>query len=235
MNKRTIYSIVALGLSLSILSCKKEEPKDPSLYAPTAIVTLKKNPSDGRFYMQLDDKTTLLPENVKEAPYGGKEVRAFVNYKLVAGDASEYTNLVHLNWADSVRTKSMAPSFAEPGANERKYGNDPVNISKNFWPTVVEDGYLTVVIETVFGSPYRHEVNLVKGTKPDEVILYHNSFGDTNGQLRQSVVAFRLDDLGFEGAEEKELTLKWRSFYGDREMKFKYLPRKFEQGPVEKE
>ena len=34
-------------------------------------------------FLQLDDKTTLLPTNMTKSPYGEKEVRALVNYKEV--------------------------------------------------------------------------------------------------------------------------------------------------------
>ena len=78
----------ALGLLLAssvitLQSCNDDDDID-STYYPNALVTLKTNAQTGAFYMQLDDSTTLVPTNIKTAPYGGKEVRALVNLKDMA-------------------------------------------------------------------------------------------------------------------------------------------------------
>lgn len=221
---KLFLSMLAMTAIFSFVSCEKDK-EGPDNYMPNAMVTLKTNPEDGRFYMQLDDKTTLLPDNCTKSPYE-KEVRAFVNYSQSAAESGEYTQSVHLNWADSIRTKSMAANRFEE--NPEVYGNDPVELSSSWWPTVVEDGYLTITFRTRFGYGIVHDLNLVRGKEKGEIILHHNANGDIYGYPEFGVIAFRLDDLE-DITEETELTLKWNSFSGVKQMKFNYLPRKFEK------
>ena len=55
-------------------SCLDDDDNDYYRYAlPNALVTVKPV-ADNSFFMQLDDSTTLLPVNMKNSPYGEKEV-----------------------------------------------------------------------------------------------------------------------------------------------------------------
>lgn len=94
------------------------------------------------------------------------------------------------------------------------------------WTTVVEDGYLTLRFRTYFGGMRTHIVNLVKTDKPYEVRLYHNAAGDFKNRVQDGLIAFRLSDLPDTGGKEVYLTLKWRSFSGEKSVKFKYRTRK---------
>ena len=229
MKKTIIYSIAALALFAGLVSCEKSS--GPEFTYPNAVVTLKSHPETGRFYMQLDDKTTLLPVNVEKNPYE-KEVRAFVNYSETDADPKGFSKAVNLNAVDTILTKMMAPFKGSNEENFRTYGQDPIEITKQAWPTVIEDGYLTVVIRTVFSGYMArpHEVNLVRGEQPGEIILCHDAKGDVYGNYWASnVVAFRLSDLGDLGEISPEgttLTLKWNGFNGDRKETFTYIPRK---------
>lgn len=141
-----------------------------------------KEAADGAFFLQLDDKTTLLPTNVKTSPFGDKEVRALMNYSEVDEASGEYTKAVHINWIDSILTKSIAPDLGEE--NDKIYGTDPVEIV-NDWVTLAEDGYLTLRFRTVWGGSQKHFVNLLLGQNPDnpyEVEFRHNAYGDTYGK-----------------------------------------------------
>lgn len=79
---------------------------------PNALVTVKTD-ADQTVFLQLDDKTTLLPTNMTKSPYGEKEVRALVNYKEVDEPSDIYTQAVHINWIDSILTKPIAPDLGE--------------------------------------------------------------------------------------------------------------------------
>ena len=249
---RTLIAAAAIAAtSIISWSCLKDDGPyyDMSYYYPNAVVTVKPLDDKGSsFYMQLDDNTTLMPLNIKESPYKEKEVRAFVRYNETQEDAGEYDKAVNIVWIDSLRTKAMAPDLKEE--NSQKYGSDPVEIIKGF-PTVVEDGYMTLGFVTrTAGYGARHDVNLVYTGNPDAtedsekyvVEFRHNAHGDNYGNLAEGYVAFRLDEIesadgsgnaglteGLPDTEGKtvKLTLKWNSIrYGDRSVQFDYCTRK---------
>ena len=201
-------------------SCSDDDNYD--LRYPNALVTAK-TAADQTFYLQLDDSTTLLPQNITRSPYGGKEVRALVNYSNVAGEAAPYNQLININWIDSILTKPTMPNRF--GQNDSVYGNDPVEIV-NDWVTVAEDGYLTLRFRTLWGYGQRpHSVNLLinqKGGDPYELEFRHNANGDYMDHRADALVAFNLKDLPDTQGKTVKLKLKWNSFSGPKSAEFKY-------------
>lgn len=230
--------ILAAGLvsaMASLQSCSDKDSIDYSLVSPDAVVTVKPLDGNTSFYMQLDDETTLEPDNLSVSPFGDKEVRAFVNYDE-AGPSEKYSMKVHINWIDSLLTKHLVADLGEE--NDTKYGNDPVEIPSSLL-TLVEDGYLTIQFLAVWGNTgIAHEVNLINaGTEEDPYIVEfrHNAHGDIYGgwtQMAAGVVAFRLEDLenglGLPdtGGETVKLTLRYKSFNGTETRTFDYCTRK---------
>ncbi len=217
-----------LGLSLFIVvsllglqSCN-DDVDTGNGYLPNALVTLKTNAETGAFYMQLTDSTTLVPTNIKTAPYNGKELRALVNYKQDGNTGSNSSQSVYVNWIDTIRTKDMALHTLD---DDSAYGNDPIEMV-NTWTTVVEDGYFTLQFRTLFGNKGVHEVNLLKGDNPYEVVLRHNAHGDVEGYPGDGLIAFRLDKLPDTEGKPVTLTVKWKSFSGEKKAQFKYCTRK---------
>lgn len=189
---------------------------------PNAIVTVK-TAADNTVYLQLDDNTTLLPTNLKEHPFKGKEMRAFVSYREVGDNAAPYTKAVIVNRIDSVLTKPTVATLGDK--NDEVYGKDPVEIYKDF-PTVCEDNYLTLFIGTVWGRPVKaHLINLVTGVNPNdsyEVELRQNSYGDTKGQTAPTTVAFSLKALPKTGGKTVKLKVRYESFNGEKTAEFDY-------------
>lgn len=214
-----IATLLLLASTMPILqSCLNDDDDDTyNIQYPSAIVTVKNEV--GKLVLQLDDSTKLYPSNMTKSPYGDKEVRALVNYNKVNGDNK---NSVYINWIDSIRTKAMVADLGS--SNDEKYGNDPLEIVKD-WVTVVEDGYLTLRFRTYFGNQTTHELNLVKGSNPYEVVLHHNAKGDKNGILKDGLIAFSLDSLPDTEGKTVDLTVKWNSFSGEKTAKFKYRSR----------
>lgn len=236
--KKTINSIVhnthAVLIATALLaggclmqSCDDDDefPVYP-LNRPNALVTLKSAQDGSDFYMQLDDSTRLTASNVKTNPYGGKEVRAFINYRLLTQPGNRHDYEVYVNWIDSVLTKNMAANLGQT-ENANKYGQDPVEILRDW--TVSEDGYMTIHFRTQWapsGTP--HYVNLVatSGTNPYDITFYHNAQGVKGGYWGDGVVAFRLDQLPDTKGKTVDLTLHWTSFSGEKSVTFKYCTRK---------
>ena len=195
---------------------------------PNAIVTVKPETAESKFFLQLDDSTTLTPLNMNSSPYGSKEVRAFINFRYAEQQNNKRNFNVYVNWMDSILTKPTAENLGTE-ENVKKYGHDPVEIGTSDWVTIAEDGYLTLSFKTKWSSQRPHYVNLVTGENPDnpyEVTFYHNADGDVNGYWGYGIVAFKLDKLPDTEGKTVDLTLKWKSYNGDRKVTFKYCTRK---------
>lgn len=223
---KAFLAVAVVAVSMGFQSCLDDDDNDAYyLRIPNALVTVKKA-ADGAFFLQLDDKTTLLPTNVKSSPFGDKEVRALTNFSEVDEASSEYTKAVHINWIDSILTKPMAPDLGEE--NDEIYGTDPVEIV-NDWVTIAEDGYLTLRFRTAWGGSQKHFVNLLLGQNPEnpyEVEFRHNAYGDTYGEIGDGLVAFKLDQLPDTEGETVKLKLRWNSFSGEKTAEFDYCTRK---------
>lgn len=222
-NKKILIAIATIS-SLSLQSCLDDDD-NYAMRFPNALVTVKTD-ADQTVFLQLDDKTTLLPTNMTKSPYGEKEVRALVNYKEVDEPSDIYTQAVHINWIDSILTKPIAPDLGEE--NDEVYGTDPVEIV-NDWVTIAEDGYLTLRFRTIWGGSKKHFVNLLLGQNlenPYEVEFRHNAYGDTYGSEGDGLVAFKLDELPDTEGKTVKLKLKWKSFSGEKSAEFDYCTRK---------
>ena len=112
------HALVASVAIFSLQSCNKDDDDyDYSLLFPNALVTVKTDAND-TFFLQLDDKTTLLPVNVTKSPFGEKEVRALVNFDETEEPANGFSKAVHINWIDSILTKPIAERFEDEEEND---------------------------------------------------------------------------------------------------------------------
>ncbi len=224
MRKTFIPATIGLCLaSMAFTSCDNDDnDADWSTVYPNALVTVKTSP-DKTPYLQLDEKTTLLPTNLKTGLFDGKQVRALANISITDQPAGDYSKAAYVNWIDSIRTKATIPSL--PDGNNTSYGNDPVEIVRD-WVTIVEDGYITLRFRTIWGNTaIPHHVNLLTGTNPDnpyEVELRHDAKGDLAGVTRDALIAFSLDALPDTQGETVKLNLKWTSFTGPKSVEFDY-------------
>lgn len=225
-----LFSIIGVVVLMMLPSCTNDDGS-AELLRPTALVTVCPN-ADGSFIMQLDDETQLVPTNLKTSPFGTKEVRALVNYTEtnVSPQDTRVRN-VEVNWLDSIRTKLPVETLGEQDA--AKYGNDPVEIIQD-WVTVAEDGYLTLRIRTLWGTPHAtHVLNLVTGTNPKnpyELELRHDAKGDRNGIWGDALIAFNLNNLPGANAGNAKIKLKWMSFTGEKSAEFEIKMRPLKQG-----
>ena len=225
-SKKWFVMLMAAVASLGFQSCLDDDDDKYAMLLPNALVTVK-NASDNSCYLQLDERTTLLPVNMKSSPFGGKEVRALVNYSNVDEPSGAYSQAVYVNWIDSLLTKPMAPNLGE-AENDEVYGDDPVEMVAD-WVTIAEDGYLTLRFRTRWGNPsLKHFVNLISTNNPEdpyEVEFRHNAYGDTYGQAGDGLVAFSLASLPDTEGKTVKLTLKWHSFTGKKSVQFDYCTR----------
>ena len=231
---KTLMLLMVVALTaVSLQSCDDDDDDNYPEFN-LATVTLKATTVDGgKWFMQLDDSTTLEATNIASHPYGNKALRAYIRYNSkkymthvpTSRSTIKKINSVNVLTIDTILTKKMDP-MVENTAEE--YGNDPVEVV-NSWETVAEDGYMNIRFRTRWGNNIKHRVTLVHRTDAEDpytVEFLHNANGDTNGQVADGMVAFRLDDCFNEGNKPIEITLKWKSYSGEKSAKFKYIPRK---------
>lgn len=225
-SKIILATLIAVASTSAFVSCDNNNDDygwvDHWGFYPNALVTVKPT-ADGSCFLQLDDSTTLYPVNLDKAPYGDKEVRALGVIEEVKNANSAYTKSVEVYNLDSIRTK---PAVALPaGGKIESYGNDPVEIVKD-WVNVVEDGYLTLRFRTRWdGKGTVHYINLITGVNPNdpyEVVLAHNANGDTNGWAGDAMVAFKLSTLPDGGRKPMKLTVRYMSYSGEKKLTFEY-------------
>ena len=231
---KTLMLLMVVALTaVSLQSCDDDDDDNYPEFN-LATVTLKAPTVDGgKWFMQLDDSTTLEATNIASHPYDNKELRAYIRYN----DIKDMTNAptsrstikkmysVNVLTIDTILTKKMDPMVENMA---EVYGNDPVEVIDS-WETVAEDGYLNIRFRTRWGNNIKHRVTLVHRTdvnNPYTVEFIHNAHGDINGHVADGMVAFRLDDCFNKDDEPIEITLKWKSYSGEETAKFKYIPRK---------
>ncbi len=221
----SFFAVLGIIASMGLTQSCSSDSDSGKIYT-NALVTVKPN-ADNSFYLQLDDKTTLFPVNMKTSPYGKKEVRALTCYSVLSGYTGNYTHGVEVLWLDSILTKSLAPNISEE-ENLKKYGADAVDIVDD-WVTIAEDEYLTLRFRTRWGGRAVHKLNLVyrqDANNPYTVSFYHHANGDTSGVIGDALVAFKLEGLPDTKGETVDLTLTWQSFSGPKSATFKYCTRK---------
>ncbi|WP_288146042.1 NigD-like protein [Xylanibacter caecicola] len=223
---KTLAVILTAVFGMTALqSCDNDDEYIYTGAYPNAMVTVKKT-ADGGVYLQLDDKTTLLPVNMKKSPYYLDEVRAFASLRYTNDDSNGYTKAAYVHYLDSVLTKFTAPDLGTD--NDKTYGNDPIDIVRD-WTTVVEDGFITMRIRAPWSNGSKpHYINLLRGTdsaNPYEVELRHDARGDVYGPSRDAVVAFNLKDLPDTGGKTVKLKVKWKSPAGMKTHEFDYRSR----------
>ena len=234
-NAKLLLSLISAAVvSMTVVSCGNNDDNAYYLYryaAANALVTVKPVGTDS-CYFQLDDNTTLNPVNIKGAIFDGKEVRALTNYSYMDSHTGNSRD-VYVNWIDSIRTKSTVPTLGS--LNDETYGSDPIEIV-NDWVTIAEDGYLTLRFRTLSNrSGHVHYVNLVTGVDendPYTVELRHDAKGDVTGIETDGIIAFNLGALPDTDGEIVKLTLKWKSYSGDKSTTFDYCTRRSSGGNV---
>lgn len=222
-----ILSLLTAVISATMMSCDNDDDQFATFppNRPNALVTVKPSADAGTFYMQLDDSTRITSTNMKAAPYGNKEVRAFINFRMLTQPGNSRTYQVYVNWIDSIRTKDLAENLGSD-ANSERYRKDPVELLRDW--TVSEDGYLTIHFRTQWApTDVPHIVNLVQSdpSNPYDLTFYHNAQGVKGGYWGDGIVAFRLDRLPDTNGKTVDMKLHWQSFSGEKSVVFKYSTR----------
>lgn len=215
-----LLPLAAVGLS----SCGDSDDGVDTvcILRPHAVVTLKATPAMGQLYMQLNDSVTLTPVNIRESPYGNRELRAIVEYEYVDTLTSHYSYAIRVDHIDTILTKPMSPQV---GNMAEAYGNDPIGVTYS-WNETCDDGYLTLHYRSAYSGNKPHVMRLVR-TGDDTVTLFYNANGDSiddNGGCDNDI-AFRLNDLPDTKGRYCPLTVKWTTAAGEDSVRLRYKSR----------
>lgn len=215
---RIITAFAASMALVSFTSCDKSQDGIPydELIA-NAVVTVK--PDGNSFYLQLDDSTVVIPSNLTKSPFGDSEVRAFTNYRIESQEKGRQVG--HINWMRQMLTKKTVASQGVEKDKE-EYGNDAVDVV-NAFPTVCEDGYLTLRFRTYWGrtNSVQHTVNLVTGVDASDPYLVefrHNDGGDVKEVEADAYVSFRLSELPDTEGKTVKLKVRYKTPSGDNKI-----------------
>ncbi len=230
MIKTKQIALASLCVTLMMSSCLFDKNRPKNEMTSIGIVTVKTEPTKKVVYLQLDEKTTLLPTNIKAHPFKNKEVRAVVNYKEDKKAPHDgFTKAVYVNWIKDILTKEMVQSTDK---NDLKYGNDPIGLIKN--DCLVEDGYLTLNFAARYGDAKKpHSINLLYGVDPQDpytLELRHDVKEDKNGRMvAKNLVAFSLKQLPSTKGEKKVLKIRFRTETGSQTIELDYISGKKEE------
>mgnify|MGYP002623620940 FL=1 len=189
--------------------------------------------ADGTFYLRESENRLLRPVNMKDSPYGNKEVRAVVIYKEVVQSSSQNPKMVdvYVTWIEEIYTMS-AKDIADRVAGQYDYDADwepaltvrSIDIV-NDWVNSLTDGYLTLHYH-VDGYDL-NDIYLLTGQNPDdpyEMTLYGIPVVSNSNTIMPSdgLIAYKLDNLPPTGGEVKIVTLRWYSPTGWKKAQFYY-------------
>jgi len=218
MLKRLVLSVGVILTSLIFHSCLDDDGYSLGKFW-IGVATIESEGS-GAHYFRLDDNTTLWPVNVDY--YTGHNLedgqRTLLNYTILSDSLSGFSHYVKVNGVEPILTKKIAEDMGEK--NDSIYGNDPVSI-KDIW---IGGGYLNIWFITNVGGQVRHYVNLLPDMKEDSYSLEfrHNAYNDPDIASATGVVCFDLSSLPDTDGEDVTLTIKVKTFEGDKDLKFKY-------------
>ncbi|MGN0282280.1 MAG: NigD-like protein [Prevotella sp.] len=233
--KRFIFTMMALATAaFTLQSCLDDDDDNGYITIEpdtnVGVVTLKPDTEAHPWWIQLSDSTIVTCSNIKEFPLKEKkEQRAYIYFKFdsepsFTADIKSIT-VTHI---DTILTKQLVPNLESEEANSEAYGNDPVDIVKSDLETLAEDGYMNIRFRTNWTRGSVHRVNLVRVADEEGLATFcfhHDADGDTNGVLGDGMVAFYLDLEKDIDRTPREIKIKWKSFTGDKSVKFKYIPR----------
>ena len=234
--KTFIFAMMALTtVALTFQSCLDDDDDDNyiSIDPDTnyGVVTLKPTAiGDNEWYIQLSDSSIVTCSNIKKFPYDNKkEYRAYIYFKFDSDPSlAAMINSITVTRIDTILTKQLAPNLESVEANNKAYGNDPVEIVKSQLETLAEDGYMNIRFRTNWTPGSQHRVNRVRVADEDGLATFqfhHDANGIISGTPGDGMVSFYLDLEKDIDRTPRDIKIKWKSFSGDKSQTFKYIPR----------
>lgn len=219
MLKQLVLVVGVILASLTFHSCLDNDGYSLDKFWMN-VATIESEGS-GSHYFRLDDGSTLWPVNTDY--YTGHNLqdgqRILLNYTILSDSQAGFTHYVKVNGVDPILVKKVAEDMG--AKNDSIYGVDPVEI-KEIW---LGGGYLNIWFAANFGGVDKHAVNLLSGDGANEsyrVEFRHNAYNDPAVTAATGLVCFDLSDLPDTNGETVVLTVKVKTFDGEKEFQFDY-------------
>jgi len=229
MKKMKIFVLIAGMMLMAFTFNSCDDDDDYSLgdiYGSIATVKpLSENSNSYSFI--LDGGSTLWPATNHVPWYKPNDnQRAIIYYTILSDKFQGYDHAILLRDISNILTKYPAENLGNE-ENDEKYGIDPVEIL-DMW---IGDGFLNVRFGFNYGGKVKHFINLVQREDVNTPYYFefrHNAYDDTENAGAKGLVAFNLSHLNIK--EEVTLTIKVKTFEGDKEYPIVYKPGQKESG-----
>lgn len=220
MKRMKIFVLTVTLLSMSLLfnSCLDDDGYSLGKYwlGVATVESLDNN----QHYFKLDDGTSLWPA---AGSYLGHNLndgqRAWLNYTILSDSLSGFDHYVKINGVDPILTKKIAEDLGEK--NDSVYGTDQIKVD-DIW---IGDGYLNMIFAFNYGGTKRHFVNLLPAGDEENVYqleFRHNAYDDPPATSVPSIVCFDLSDLPDTEGKTVKLTIKVKTFSGNKTYELDY-------------
>ncbi len=189
-----------------------------------SLATVKPLNDSKTYSLTLDNGKTLWLAATNVPEYKPKEnQRALIYYTILSDTFQRYDHAIQLHNIRNILTKSFVEKDLIGDKSDAKYGTDPVRIL-GMW---MGDGYLNVHFGFNYGGTKVHYINLIHRPEVSKSPYYfefrHNAYGDPQRYGRKGLVAFDMSKLNVD--KEVTLTIRVKTFNGDKEYKVKYKNR----------
>ena len=204
----------------AIVSCNKDDNGYSLGRVWRSVATVDPLGKGGTYSLTLDDGTRLWPAG-SDIPYYQPTTRhrALAYYTILSDTFHGYDHAILVRGIRDILTKPFVES-ALTGRNKSsdEFGADPISVI-DIW---YGDGYINVHFGANHGGTKRHLVNLVQVSQSGQPYVFefrHNAFGDPGRYGRRSFVAFDMEKLKFAAGSDSTVTVRVKTFEGDKSYK----------------
>lgn len=215
--KKLRYILPVLLAAVLLSACDLDDNNDyPTHMALTTVHVSAETPSE--YYFTLDNNKTIYPSDQSRiGAYDTKDKegkRAIVYFSMLEQPITGYDYSVAIYDIDDVLTKAI--ETAETEEQLTPFGNDRIAV-ESIW---ISGNWLNIYycIPTNGSGSTKHRISMVDNklaTPPADMPtgytyleFRHHADGDTQGQLAQDYVSFKLDDYAPAVSGSKGLYIK---------------------------
>ncbi|WP_099463644.1 MULTISPECIES: NigD1/NigD2 family lipoprotein [Parabacteroides] len=222
---KTLKSILFVAgvflTSLTFHSCLDDDgySLDKFWIEPATVVPI----NDNSFYLRTDDGSTLWPAAPIYIHYEAKErQRAWVNYTILGDSIGNYSHSIKINGISDILTKDIAKNLGDE--NDSVYGTDPVSIKNPKQDIWISDNFLNILFRMNYGGSKKHFVNVIQPDEKNPYLLEfrHNAYFDPAVTSTEGLVCFRMESLPDTNGKTVTLTLRVKTFEGEKEYTLEY-------------
>lgn len=215
------YTWLMLTMTISLFGLSACQDDDDYSLDKFAIEIMTVVPDGSTYYLRRDNGEKLWPFATNCPGYNFSKTRAQVNYTMLSDSIPGFSHGIKINWIENILTKKISPYLA--AENDSVYGTDPVEMLA----MAIGDGYLDVRFAANFGNTgVKHLISLIPtqadNSDPYTLEFRHQAYGDGALYAAEGLVSFDLSSLPDTKGETVDLTIKVKTFDGEKSYKLAY-------------